>query len=167
AAMTTPGGQGQQLNKHLAAAAGIAPSSPGYPSVVFHSARLLKEAKRPDEARALLDKVLATERPRMDASAANLLFGQRMALARNLSEFLQNAQRVPAAFSDDYDGREIPEDPKEAEQTAKGSKYFFDPDAANVFNKAMPVALMKDAAIAKTLTPNLRRDVAQATFMRA
>src|SRR5581483_6052619 len=40
-------------------------------------------------------------------------------------------------------------------------------DAANIFNKAMPVAIMKDAALSKLLAPNLRRDVAQAAFLRA
>jgi hypothetical protein len=90
-----------------------------------------------------------------------------MLLARNLQEFLVNAQRVPAGFSDDNDGREIPEDEKEAAQTTGGNKQFFDLDAANVLNKAMPVAVMKDAALSKTLAPNLRRDVAQASFLRA
>jgi hypothetical protein len=90
-----------------------------------------------------------------------------MMLAQNLQEFLLSAQRVPAGFSDDSDGREIPEDEKEAEQTAGGLKVFFDLDAATVFNKAMPVATMKDAALSKTLAPNLRRDVAQSAFLRA
>jgi hypothetical protein len=43
---------------------------------------------------------------------------------------------------------------------------LFDLDAANVFNRAMPVAIMKDAARSNILPPNLRRDVAQA-FVRA
>src|SRR5262249_40137186 len=103
----------------------------------------------------------------LTASALNVFLGERMMLARNLEEFLQAAPRVPAGFSDNDDGREIPEAEKEAEQTTNGAKSFFDLDAAGIFNKAMPVATMKDAARSKTLPANLRRDVAQAAFVRA
>jgi hypothetical protein len=167
AALTTATGHQGNLDDLLRAAAAIDHSSPAFPSVVFHQARLLMEANRGAEARALLDKVLTNERTRISPSATNSLLSIRMLLAQNVEEFLTSSQRIPAAFSEDSDGREIPEDPKEAEQTANGSKYFFDIDAANVFNKAMPVATMKDAALSKTLAPNLRRDVAQAAFLRA
>jgi hypothetical protein len=101
----------------------------------------------------------------MPPSALNLLLAQRTTLAQNLEEFLQSAQRVPAGFSDDSDGREIPEE--DSKETTQGVKLFFDLDGANAFNRAMPVALIKDAAASKTLASNLRRDVAQAAFVRA
>ena len=72
---------------------------------------------------------------------------------------------MPAGFSDDSDGREIPEE--DTKETTRDAKLFFDLDAANAFNKAMPVALIKDAARSNSLAPNLRRDVAQAAFARA
>jgi hypothetical protein len=90
-----------------------------------------------------------------------------MLFANNLDAFLRDAQREPAGFSANDDGREVPLDPKEAEETAKGAKFFFDLDAANVFNQAMPAAMIKDAARSKVLPPNLRQDVAQAAFARA
>ncbi|PYS20995.1 MAG: hypothetical protein DMF72_18815, partial [Acidobacteria bacterium] len=167
AALTTANGKQANFEALLSAAANVDHSSPAFPTVAFHRARLLREANRADDARALLDKVLAGDRAQMPASAVNSFLSVRMRLARNLQEFLVNAQRMPAAFSDDNDGREIPEDQKEAAQTTGGNKDFFDLDAANIFNKAMPVAVMKDAAISKTLAPNLRRDVAQASFLRA
>lgn len=167
AALTTVNGQEPKLPTLLSAAAGVSHTSPAFPSIAFHQARLLMEAKRGDEARALLDNILTNDRAQMSASAVNTFLGARMMLAQNLQEYLATAQRVPAGFSDDNDGREIPDDPKDAEQIAGGSKFFFDLDAANVFNKAMTVAVMKDASLGKTLAPNLRRDVAQAAFIRA
>jgi len=167
AALTTANGKQAGVDSLLSAAANVNQSSPAFPSVAFNHARLLKEANRANEARALLDKVLANDRAQLSASAINSFLSARMLLAQNLQEFLVNAQRVPAGFSDDNDGREIPEDEKEAAQTTGGNKDFFDLDAANIFNKAMPVAVMKDAALSRTLAPNLRRDVAQASFLRA
>lgn len=167
AALTNASGGQTMLNELLAAAANVSHSSPAFPTVAFHSVRLLKEANRADEARAMMDKILATERQQLTASSLNLFLSQRMMLAQNLDEFLQNAPRVPAGFSDNDDGREIPENEKDSEQTANGAKRFFDLDAANVFNKAMPVAIMKDAARSTSLPPNLRRDLAQASFVRA
>ena len=84
--------------------------------------RLLKEANRPAEALAMLDKILAGERQLLTGSALNLFLAERMMLAQNLEEFLHNAPRVPAAFSVNDDGREIPEDEKDAAERANGAK---------------------------------------------
>ena len=165
AAMTNVNGKHPKLNDLLAAAANVSHSSPAYPSVAFHTVRLLKEASRSDEARTMLDKILASERPQLTASALNMFLSERMMLARNLEEFLKNAPRVPAAHSANDDGRELPDESEE--KPAEAPKSLFDLDAANTFNKAMPVAVMKDAANSKTLAANLRRDVAQAAFVRA
>ena len=167
AALTTARAQQANLDSLLQAAANINNGSKAFPSVAFHHARLLIETKRGAEARSLLDQVLANDRPALTPSATNSFLGLRMLLAQNLQEFLVTAQRSPAAFSEDSDGREIPTDETDAKQTANGNKVFFDVDAANVFNKVMPVSVMKDAALSKTLEPNLRRDVAQAAFLRA
>jgi hypothetical protein len=165
AAISQAQGQQPRAAALSSAAAAVDHTSPAFPSLAFHTVRLLIESNRGSEARATLDKILTDDRQHMTPSALNLLLAQRTTLAQNLDEFLQSAPRVPAGFSDDSDGREIPEeDPKE---TTKGDSLFFDLDAANAFNKAMPVALIKDAARSKALAPNLRRDVAQAAFVRA
>jgi hypothetical protein len=156
-----------RLNELLSAAAAVNPSSPGFATLAFHRVRLLKEANRGQEARALLDKVLSEQRQQWPASAVNLFLGERTIMARSLDEFLQAAQREAAGFSDNDDGREIPLEEKEAAQTAKGAKFFFDLDAANIFNKVMPVAIINDCAHSKLLPPNLRKDVAGAAFARA
>src|SRR5262249_7995318 len=123
------------LNELLSAAAKVAHTAPAYPTIAFHTVRLLKQTNRPEEARTMLDKILANERQQLTGSAVNEFLGERMMLARNLDEFLQNAPRVPAGFSDNYDGREIPDEDKDAGRNANGAKKFFAMDAANIFNK--------------------------------
>ena len=167
AAMTKARGQQTGLDALLSAAARVDHSSPAFPSLAFNNVRLLIESKRVDAARSALDKILSQDRSRLPASAVNQLLGQSMMVAQNLEEFLQSAQRAPAGFSDDSDGRELPEDEKDMDSTTRGSKLFFDLDSANIFNKAMPVVVMKDSARTTTLAANLRRDVTQAAFMRA
>jgi hypothetical protein len=93
--------------------------------------------------------------------------GQRMMLATNLEEFLQTAQRKPAGLSDDNDGREIPDDETEMKEPVKGADVFFAPDSAAIFNRVMPVAMLNDAAKVTILAQKLRRDAAQAAFVRA
>ncbi len=167
AATSKANGRQPKVDALISAAAVVDRMSPAFSSLAFHRVRLLIESNRNAEARATLDKILADDRRNLSPSAVNLLLAQRMTLAQNLDEFLQSAQRVPAGFSDDSDGREIPEEESDVKETVKGSQLFFDLDAANVFNKLMPVAIIRDAARGKTLAPNLRRDVAQAAFVRA
>ena len=166
-AITKATGTEPPIDALLSAAARVDHQSPAFASVAFHNVRLLMEAQRNDEARALLDRYLHNDRQNLPASALNLLLAQRMSLARNLEEFLQAAQRKPAGFSDDSDGREIPAEPSQIKGDTKGAELLFDQDAANVFNKVMPVSVISDAARSRTLAPNLRRDVAQAAFVRA
>lgn len=167
AAVINTQGKDAKLNQLLTAAAAVNPSSPAFATVTFHRIRLLKEANRMAEARAVLDKTLSGDRQQLSISAVNMFLSERMLVAQNIDEFLRSAQREAAGFSDDNDGREIPMEPKEAEQTVGDRKVFFDLDAANVFNKAMPVAIMMDAARPNTLPSHLRKDVAQAAFVRA
>jgi len=167
AAMINADAKNPRVNELLSAAADVSPSSPAFPSVSFHRVRLLKETGRRSEARALLDNILSGDRQHWPVSAVNLLLGERMLLAQNLDEFLQTAQREAAGFSDNDDGREIPSEPKDAAQTANGAKFFFDLDAANIFNKVTPVSIFNESAHSKILPANLRKDVAQAAFVRA
>jgi tetratricopeptide (TPR) repeat protein len=159
--------EGQKLDALLNAAAGVDHNSPAFPSLAFHAVRLLSARGRVDEARVMLDQTLANDRRQLTPSALNLVLGQRMMLAANLNEFLHTAQRKPAGFSDDNDGREIPEEEDQTKEITRGAQLFFATDSARIFNQAMPVAILKDAARSTTLAPNLRRDVTQAAFVRA
>ncbi len=155
AAIARATGKTSQADSLLSAAAAIDRTSPAFPSVAFHSVRLLIESNRVTEARAMLDKILGADRTQLSPSTLNLFLSQRTSLAQNLEEFLKSAPRVPAGMSDDNDGREMPEEESAAKDATKGAELFFD------------VALVKDSARSKTLAPNLRRNVAQAAFVRA
>ena len=72
--------------------------------------------------------------------------------------------REPAGFSDNHDEREIPDSEPPSDTTRR---FFFDADAATVFNNFMPTAMFKEAARTSLLAPNLQRVVAQSAFMRA
>lgn len=167
AAISKAPGQNPKAGALLSAAANVDHASPAFASLSYHSVRLLIASDRFSEARTMLDEMLAGDRQNLSPSALNLVLAQRMTLARNMDEFLQSAQRVPAGFSDDSDGREIPDDESSTKETTKDAKVFFDLDGADAFNKAMPVALIEEAANRKALAPNLRRHVAQAAFVRA
>ncbi len=164
AAMTIANGRETKMNA-LEAAARVDRDSSAFPSVIFHSARLLIEANRVDEARNILDRVLGQDPKGLTPSGLNLLLGERMTLAKTLNEFLRDAQREPAGLSDNNDGREIPDEPEK--EIAPDAKFFFDWDAVNVFNRLMPAATLNEAARSQVLAPNLQRDVTQAAFMRA
>ena len=142
-------------------------SSPAFPSAVFHTVRLLSETGHIGEARQFIDRTLGGDIKNWPRSAVNLLLHERLMLAENVDDFVRSAQREPAGLSDNFDGREIPTDEKDAAASTSGAKVFFDSDAATVLNKLMPVAMANEVAQSKNLAVNLRRDVAQATFMRA
>ena len=147
----------------------IKPGSPAFASAQFHAVRLLIESGRGAEARARLDELLTANRSRFDASALNLLTSQRMLLANSLAEFLTYAPRVPAGFSWNDDGREIPAEASQLPEESRGlqGKLLFDGDAAHVFNQQLPLAVLKEAATSTVLPSHLRRDVVQAAWLRA
>jgi hypothetical protein len=167
AAIAKATGNSPNANELIEAGAGVNHASPAFASVVFHRARLLTETNRGDEARTLLDRTLASETKDWPRSSVNLLLNERMMLAQNLDEFLKAVQREPAGFSDNGDEREIPMEEKDVAEMTHGARLFFDTDGAKVFNAAMPVAIIGDAAGNRLLPANLRNDVTQATFMRA
>ncbi|MFN2531273.1 MAG: hypothetical protein ABR555_08250 [Pyrinomonadaceae bacterium] len=169
AALSKVGGANPDALSLLASANEVQPSSPAFASVNFQSVRLLLQLQRTDEARARLDQLLKTNRSEFDESSLNLLLSKRMMLARNLSEFLTFAPRLPASLSWNDDGREVPAQPSEIsdEQKRLEGKPMFDIDAAHALNHELPLVLLKQAAESAVLPSSLRRDVAQAAWMRA
>src|SRR6185503_8842388 len=143
--------------------------SPAFASARFHAVRLLVESGRTDEARTLLDQLLKNNVVQFDASAFNLLMSKRMLVATTLNEFLAHAARVPAAISWNDDGREVPADDETVSAEMKDIKGQprFDYDAGMAFNQQIPLALLKTAAKSTTLPTSLRRDLAQAVWLRA
>ncbi|MEP6706720.1 MAG: hypothetical protein ABJC05_04340 [Pyrinomonadaceae bacterium] len=152
----------------LTAASKVAHHSSGFETVAFYRVRLLMEAGRDEEARNILDDILGSDRSQIAPSAVNLFLGLRMTLAGSAEEFLRDASRPPAGFSYDEDGREFPvDDPKEIGKPKEQTSLLFDQDAINFFNQHAPLSLLLNAATTKALPAHLRRDVAQAAWLRA
>jgi hypothetical protein len=144
-------------------------NSPAFLSARFHAARLMMESGKNNEARALLDELLKNHRAKFDESTFNLLANKRMMLATTFEDFLAYASRTPAALSWNDDGREIPADDETVSTDMKDLKGQprFDHGAAEAINQQIPLAMLKQAAINKNLAAPLRRDIAQAVWLRA
>jgi hypothetical protein len=154
----------------IEAAAKIKPSSPAFASVSYHTLRLSIEAGRHDAARRQLDALLAANAATLPPSAFNQFMALRMKVATNLDEFLKYAQRVPSGFTYDEDGRELPADRTDDFNKPKKSarnKLSWDDDATRLLNEAMPLAVLKEAAMNTTLPAHLRRELALAVWVRA
>ena len=157
-----------QLGALVSSAEKIGPASPAFASASFHQVRLLADAGKLDQARAKLDELLAKHKGQSTISATNLFLGMRMRMANNLTELLTYAQRRPAGFSWNEDGRELPADMSDdAEDKALMGQTLFDLDGAQILNDKLPLSVLQQAAVARALPEHLRRDVAQATWLRA
>ncbi|MBV9958288.1 MAG: hypothetical protein JO360_07700, partial [Acidobacteria bacterium] len=97
----------------MAAAERVEPASPAYATAQYHLIRLSLEKGERAVARRRLDSIL--QQAGLSISTANLFRHQRMLLATDLEDFLKYAERPPAAYSWDDDGREVPIDIKEDE----------------------------------------------------
>jgi hypothetical protein len=154
--------QDANASEVLKAAASVDQASPAYLTVFYHRIRILSEIDNKAEARKLLDELFSRTRLQIPISSQNLFRAQRLALARNLDEFLKYNARTPALITTDEAGRELPDNVK---RQSTGS--YFDDDAVKVLNKALPVQLLKEASFSKFLPIHLRRELILATWVRA
>ena len=147
----------------------VKPTSAAFASARYHSIRLMIDAGKPVEARALLDQTLKNNRAQFDASSLNLLLNERMMLAPTLADFLGHLPRVPAALSWNDDGREIPAAPSDVTDETKAliGKPLYDFDAARVLNEQIPLSVLKEAVKDESVPKHLRQDLAQAVWIRA
>ncbi|MGB7267258.1 MAG: hypothetical protein WBC92_17205 [Terracidiphilus sp.] len=157
-----------------AEAAKIPPQSPAYDTVFYHRVRLLIGLKRTDEARALLDAALPALRRKEPSSALNALLGERMAVARSFSEFLQFAPRTVlqtgSEGAEDVQGQcmENPHAKVHTEDcTSNEHPLEFDEDAAVVLNRQTSLNMLIDAGASPALTPNLRQNLAVVAWLRS
>ncbi|HEX5964627.1 MAG TPA: hypothetical protein VFY51_01800, partial [Pyrinomonadaceae bacterium] len=169
AALTHADANNGKASELIAQALKVQPSAPAFASARFHAVRLLMESGKADDARTTLDQLLKNHKAQFDDSSFNLLMSKRMLLATSLNEFLTYAARVPAAISWNDDGREIPADDETVSSEMKDIKGQprFDYDAGLAFNQRIPLSLLKTAAQNTTLPAPLRRDLAQAVWLRA
>jgi hypothetical protein len=169
AVLTKTNGKDPKSSELISAAKQINSDSAAFPSVKFHAVRLLIEDRKLDEARSLVDDLLKNSRSQFDTSSLNLLVSQRMSLASSLADLLAYASRMPGALSWNDDGREVPAEASEIgdESKAMFGKALFDEDAGGTINQKLPLSILKEAAKSSALPAHLRRDLAQATWLRA
>jgi hypothetical protein len=151
------------------AAGKIPPASPAFATAAYLSVRLDIAAGRSAAARTKLDELLRSHRSRFNLSSLSLLQQERLMVANSLDDFLAYVPREPAGFSWDEDGRQIPADEAEGaeELAALKGKALFDSDAAEIFDRRMPLALLSRGATNNRLPDHLRRDLAQAVWLRS
>jgi hypothetical protein len=151
----------------MKAALAIKPDSPAFLSANAQLTRLLLASGQQTEAKKRLDFLLNNPGS-IQPSAKNYLLHQRMLLASNLDEFLKFAQRSPAAFSWDYEGRELPAEVGDnKDMKVWQGRFLFDPDATQVMNERLPLSALKEATAKKVLPDYLRQRVALAAWTRA
>jgi tetratricopeptide (TPR) repeat protein len=158
-----------QAPEFISQALVVKPDSSAFASAQFHVVRLMIESGKQDFARAILDQLLKVHPQKFDETSLNLLLSQRMSLATSVADLLNFVPRFPAALSWNDDGREIPSEPSEIPPEMKRltGKQFFDFDAVSAFNRHLPLTLLKEAVKSSALPVHLRRDLAQATWLRA
>ncbi len=158
---------GPKLAALLEAAGTIPRNSSAFPTIAFHRARLLAASGEAARARIALEQMLAKDMS-LPRSSINLVLALQMKLARNLDELLRGARRVPARVGWNHFGRVIAEQPadRRGRQPRPQPRWLFDADAARIFTERMPLRLLLQASGSKSLPPNLRREVALATWVR-
>jgi len=169
ATLSVADGKHAKAPELIAQALNVKPAAAAFASARFHAVRLLMESGKNDEARTLVDQLLKNNRDQFDTSTLNLLASKRMLLATSFPDFLVYTVRNPATLSWNDDGREIPVDDDEIEAEMKALKDAprFDYDAGIALNQQIPLTILKQAATQKHLVVSLRRDVAQAVWLRA
>ncbi len=151
----------------ISAAEQVPKASPAYATAQFHLARLSMAKGDKSGARARLDTILS-DQTQFPLSTVNQLRHQRMLLATSFEEFLKYALRVPASFSWDEDGRELPINVKDDEELKSWhGRSLFDSDSTTLLNKRLPLSMLRDAASNKLLPEHIRRQVALAAWVRA
>jgi hypothetical protein len=179
-----------ELRLLLEAAEKASVSSPAYPTIAYHTARILIEQKKNAEAKKLLDELLASSID-LPVSSRNQFLELRLKLSDTLDDFLKFAQRKPFAF--DFDGfsgtveefiamqksyynaeYDKPKDEyeREVEESFKEEKLWqertmFDDKTIEIINEHFPLAVLLEAEKSPALPDYLRQRFALAIWTRA
>ena len=141
AALESAGSANSDVSELLAAAAAVKPDSPAYLTVNYRRVKLLPE----NEARDLTDRMLKLDMP---ASARNQFRAERLRMARNFEEFLKYAPRTPV--DPDANGVDV-----------------LDEDSALILDRAVPLALLRQASTSALLPEKTRRELQRTVAIRA
>lgn len=181
-----------KLDEAISAAEKIERGDPAYPTIAYELIRLKLARGDVAAARKLLDDVIS-QTELLPVSAQNLFLEQRMSLAKDLSQFLQSAQRKPLGFV--LDGqfgsvKQLMENQKawwtkesdfgetkeqyeqEIDQEYKDrlpwdERLAFDEKTTDMFNWHFPLQLWAEAAHNPNLPDYLRRNFALSAWTRA
>ena len=141
-ALQAAGPKDSAIPELLAAASAVKPDSPAHVTVNYHRVRLLPA----DDARTLTDQLLKMDMP---VSARNQFRAERLRLARTFEEFLSYAPRTSV------------------DEDAKPGVDVLDDDSALVLDRAVPLALLKQASTSALLPEGTRKGIQQVVSIRA
>lgn len=181
-----------ELKRVLDAAQRANRTSPAFPTIAYHTARLEIELGRETEAKKMLDEMLAAADD-LPISTVNQFLDLRVKLAATMDEFFKYSLRRPFAFDMDGQSGTIDEiiaeqkswyDPKysegksreeyerEVEERFKNEKLWqdramFDGETINVINQHFPLAVMIEAIKSETLPDYLKGSFVMAIWTKA
>lgn len=176
----------------LEAADRVSRNSVAFPTIAYHRARLLIESGKKDDARALLDELIASGDD-LPISTQNRFKKLRASIASGLDDYLKASLLRPFAF--DWDGRSGTIDDfvneqkswwsaenypnqsraeyeKEVEGRFRNEKLWenramFDFGTVSTINESFPISLMIDAERSPSLPEYLRERFAMAIWTKA
>jgi hypothetical protein len=140
----------------VAAARAVPASSPAYPSLAFHRARLLIREAKFDEARALAGE-MAKASAAWPPSAVNHLRALQVRLATSFDGFLAAAVQQPVGWASDDNG-----DVADLRATAAALSA----DALDIVNERLPLSRLIDAAANPAWPEPLRAEARLAALTR-
>ena len=142
----------------VAAAKAVPVTSPAYPTLAFHRARLLVREGQLDAARGLAAE-MRTASASWPASAVNQLRALDLRLATTAETFFAAAAQAPVGFDAD-EGEEVA-----TLQTSEPIAISL--DALDMVNERLPLSRIVDAAGTAAWPAMLRRNALGAAFTRA
>jgi hypothetical protein len=157
----------------VTAAEQVKPDSPAWESLTYHRMRLLIALGRVQEARAVLDRVIAPVRAAGRDSSVNAYLGLRMRASASLNEFLSYAprkvlQESSQSMSSLSECLDVMKNPKRKYDCKKEvSPVQFSRDAASFFNAQAPLTTLVEIAASDKLPEQLRRSVAMMAWVRS
>jgi hypothetical protein len=166
----------------ITASQAIHADSPAYYTLAWNRLRILIGQGKADDARAELDRQLAA--PALPEGVGNLMRYQRLALARDLGEFVKFAVRRGEFLMHLYDPRTkldamaLPLPPTKWDSYAatvvswrtelfQEDPPYFDADAAYGMSTFMPLPMMARVVLAPGLPAHIKRDIGLAVWTRA
>ncbi|MEQ1922245.1 MAG: hypothetical protein ABL952_07025 [Pyrinomonadaceae bacterium] len=180
-----------ELPRLLQAANETGHSSPGYPTIAYHTARILLEQNKQADARKIINEMLETG-DQIPISTRNSFLGLKLKTVESMDEYLTYSLRKPFGFDFDGDvgsvddiiaeqkkwfdpeynkeGREAYE--KEVEDRYKNerlwqSRTMFDSDTIESFNQLFPTAMLIEVEKSPALPEYLRERFVMSIWVRA